>query len=95
MSDTSGLVIRKLVALPLDLVAAIDEFRFSHRLRTETETIRVLIRAGLGNGKSSAPTPTLAAVPEDQSPDLVAAVVADDDVLPQPLPPEAWGRKKR
>jgi metal-responsive CopG/Arc/MetJ family transcriptional regulator len=40
-------LIRKLVSLPHELLAAIDEYRFSNRIKTESETIRRLIELGL------------------------------------------------
>jgi metal-responsive CopG/Arc/MetJ family transcriptional regulator len=38
---------RKLVTLPHDLLRAVADFRFAHRINTESEALRVLIRAGL------------------------------------------------
>jgi metal-responsive CopG/Arc/MetJ family transcriptional regulator len=40
-------MVRKLVSLPHDLVTAIDDFRFKNRIKTESETIRQLLEAGL------------------------------------------------
>ena len=40
-------VVRKLVSLPRDLVAEIEDFRFEHRCKAESEAVRTLIRAGL------------------------------------------------
>jgi len=39
--------VQKLVAMPREMADAIADFRFEHRLRSEAEAIRRLIRAGL------------------------------------------------
>lgn len=38
---------RKIVSLPAALAEAIADFRFSERINTEAEAIRILIEAGL------------------------------------------------
>jgi metal-responsive CopG/Arc/MetJ family transcriptional regulator len=43
--------VRKLVSLPRELVAAIEEYRFTNRVKTESEAIRRLIEAGLTSQK--------------------------------------------
>ena len=40
-------LIRKLVSLPPDLLARIEDFRFENRVKTESEAIRILIERGL------------------------------------------------
>jgi hypothetical protein len=45
---------RKLVSLPNELLRAIEDFRFQHRIKTEAEAIRRLIEAGLNTGDNSA-----------------------------------------
>ena len=47
MSVNSIVLIRKLVSLPHTMVTAITDYRFQHRLKTESETIRHLITLGL------------------------------------------------
>ena len=39
--------IRKLVSLSPGMVAHIDDYRFKHRLKSQTEAIRELLRAAL------------------------------------------------
>ena len=38
---------RKIIALPIDMLKEVDDFRFGNRISTETEAIRLLIREGL------------------------------------------------
>jgi metal-responsive CopG/Arc/MetJ family transcriptional regulator len=38
---------RKLVSLPHELLAAIEDYRFENRIKTESEAIRQLIELGL------------------------------------------------
>lgn len=38
---------RKLVSLPRSLSEAVEDYRFSNRIKTESEAIRRLIEAGL------------------------------------------------
>jgi hypothetical protein len=40
-------MVRKLVSLPHALVAAIEDYRFANRIKTESEAIRQLIELGL------------------------------------------------
>jgi hypothetical protein len=47
MPENPETTVRKLVSLPRDLVREVEDFRFEHRIKTESETIRVLIRRGL------------------------------------------------
>jgi metal-responsive CopG/Arc/MetJ family transcriptional regulator len=47
MTVNPDTTVRKLVSLPRDLVRDVEDFRFSHRIKTESEAIRALIRAGL------------------------------------------------
>lgn len=54
MSVNSEITIRKLVSLPRDLVAQVEDFRFEQRIKAESEAIRVLLRAGL---EALKPTP--------------------------------------
>lgn len=46
---------RKLVAMPHELVKAIDDYRWEHRIKTEAEAIRRLIELGLQASKSPPP----------------------------------------
>lgn len=49
-------IARKLVSLPPDLLAAIDDFRFTKRLKSQTEAIRVLLREAVAaHAASNAP----------------------------------------
>jgi Fe2+ transport system protein FeoA len=45
-----ALMVRKLVSLPHALVAAIEDYRFTNRIKTESEAIRRLIDLGLTAG---------------------------------------------
>jgi metal-responsive CopG/Arc/MetJ family transcriptional regulator len=47
MTVNPDTTVRKLVSLPRNLVRDVEDFRFSHRIKTESEAIRALIRAGL------------------------------------------------
>jgi metal-responsive CopG/Arc/MetJ family transcriptional regulator len=47
MAVNSETTVRKLVSLPREMVGRIEEFRFSNRIKTESEAIRRLIEAGL------------------------------------------------
>ncbi len=44
---------RKLVSLPNELLAEIDDYRFSNRVKTESEAIRRLIELGLEKAKEA------------------------------------------
>ncbi len=64
MSKPKTMETRRLLSLPPELAAAIDEFRFSNRYRTESEALRTLIRRGLesfaetgGTGEGTNHTP--------------------------------------
>ncbi|WP_298222452.1 ribbon-helix-helix protein, CopG family [Acidocella sp.] len=46
-------LVRKLVSLPPDLLAAIDDYRFANRVKTESEAIRRLIEQGLEKAKET------------------------------------------
>ena len=46
---------RKIVSLPAELAQAIEDYRFTNRLKTEAEAIRQLIEAGLSAKKPAAP----------------------------------------
>jgi Arc/MetJ-type ribon-helix-helix transcriptional regulator len=46
---------RKLVSLPADMSRAIEDYRFTNRIGSESEAIRRLIEAGLGK-KAAAPS---------------------------------------
>jgi hypothetical protein len=46
MKDVSKTV-RKIFSLPESLSQQIDDFRFTKRLKTESEAIRMLVEAGL------------------------------------------------
>ncbi|MQX38602.1 ribbon-helix-helix domain-containing protein [Roseospira navarrensis] len=38
---------RKIISVPAEMAEAIDEYRFGHKFRTESEAIRRLIELGL------------------------------------------------
>jgi hypothetical protein len=42
-------MVRKLVSLPHALVAAIEDYRFKYRIKTESESIRRLLEIGLAS----------------------------------------------
>jgi hypothetical protein len=42
-------MVRKLVSLPHALVAAIEDYRFKYRIKTESESIRRLLELGLAS----------------------------------------------
>jgi hypothetical protein len=42
-------MVRKLVSLPHALVAAIEDYRFKNRIKTESESIRRLLEIGLAS----------------------------------------------
>jgi hypothetical protein len=46
---------RKIVSLPAELAQAIEDYRFTNRLKTEAEAIRQLIEAGLSVRTRSPP----------------------------------------
>ena len=51
-----SMVTRKIVSLPAALAQAIEDYRFSNRLKTEAEAIRRLIEVGLsGQGAPKSP----------------------------------------
>ena len=47
MAVNSETTVRKLVSMPRAMVQAIEDFRFTERIKTESETIRRLIELGL------------------------------------------------
>lgn len=47
MAKPQVMAVRKMVSIPPELAAAIDEFRFAHRFKTEADAIRQLLEAGL------------------------------------------------
>lgn len=47
MAVNTETTVRKLVSLPKPMVQAVEDFRFKHRIKTESEAIRRLIEAGL------------------------------------------------
>lgn len=55
MNSHHSSTVRKLIALPTMLAADISDFRFTHRIGTETEAMRQLLAAGL---KAAAESPT-------------------------------------
>lgn len=57
MTVNPATTVRKLVSLPRDLVREVEDFRFSHRINTESEAIRTLIRSGLDATAKDAPKP--------------------------------------
>ena len=48
-----GDVKRRMVSLPEELSERVDDYRFEHRIRTESEAIRRLIEAGLKGAKGA------------------------------------------
>lgn len=51
MAKPKIMVTRKIVSLPPDTAEAVDEYRFQHRVKTESEAIRRLIELGLEAAK--------------------------------------------
>lgn len=53
---------RKIISVPAEMAAAIDEYRFGNRIPTESEAIRRLIQLGLeaaaDRGSPDAPSDT-------------------------------------
>src|SRR5260221_14611410 len=47
---------RKMVTLPTELAQAIEDYRFTNRLKTEAEAIRRLIEAGLSKASTATPS---------------------------------------
>ena len=47
MAMNSDTTTRKVVTMPKEMAQAIDDFRFEHRIKTESEAMRKLIEAGL------------------------------------------------
>lgn len=45
--------VRKLISLPRELMARIEDYRFSQRVKSEAEAMRRLIEAGLEANKKS------------------------------------------
>jgi metal-responsive CopG/Arc/MetJ family transcriptional regulator len=43
--------VRKLVSLPREMLREIEDYRFAKRIKTESETMRLLLRAGLDANK--------------------------------------------
>mgnify|MGYP003365714551 FL=1 len=54
MARPSTAPVRKQVNLPAELAKAVEDYRFSNRLSTESEAIRRLIEAGLKAAKNPA-----------------------------------------
>jgi hypothetical protein len=51
------ITVRKIFSLPDTLWAKIEDYRFEHRVKTESEAIRMLVEAGLEAGApKTAPT---------------------------------------
>ena len=48
--------VKKLIAITPDIAKAIEDYRFSNRLKTEAEAIRRLIEAGLGKTSTAIPS---------------------------------------
>jgi Arc/MetJ-type ribon-helix-helix transcriptional regulator len=46
---------RKIVSLPPELEAAVDDYRFAKRFKTESDALRRLIELGLDAAKSAHP----------------------------------------
>jgi metal-responsive CopG/Arc/MetJ family transcriptional regulator len=55
MSDELSVMARKSVSLPSDLWKQVEDYRFAHRLKTESEAIRRLIELGLEAAKQQSP----------------------------------------
>jgi hypothetical protein len=59
MATTPSLTIRKLLSITPELAKAIADYRFQHRIATESEATRRLIEIGLeARAKSPPPTPS-------------------------------------
>src|ERR1051325_10997732 len=71
-----GNVRRMMVSLPEELAKAVDDYRFANRIKTDADTIRRLIEAGLSGqvaqkseaGSSSKPSSDQAAGPGASKP---------------------------
>jgi hypothetical protein len=50
---------RKMVSLPAELAARVEDYRFDHRLKTEADAIRRLIQLGLQASQSPIATSTI------------------------------------
>jgi len=57
MAINQETTVRKITAFPRELMAAVEEFRFANRIKTESEAIRRLIELGLEAAKRQAPSP--------------------------------------
>lgn len=55
MPDQPAPSTRILVSLPPDVLVAIDDFQFAHRIKSRSEAIRVLLRQGLNAEKAPKP----------------------------------------
>lgn len=56
MAKPKTMATRKLVSFPEPLAKAIEDFRYAHRIPSDSEAIRRLIELGLGKAPASAPS---------------------------------------
>jgi hypothetical protein len=52
---------RKIFSLPAELAEQVEDYRFAHRLKTEAEAIRRLVKLGLEASQAAEPPPGKAA----------------------------------
>jgi len=55
MAKPKTMASRKLVSFPAPLAQAIEDFRYTNRIPSDSEAIRQLVEVGLGKAKRAAP----------------------------------------
>ena len=58
MAKPKTMATRKLVSFPAPLAQAIEDFRYTNRIPSDSEAIRQLVEVGLGKAKRAAPAST-------------------------------------
>ena len=56
MAKPKTMATRKLVSFPAPLAQAIEDFRYTNRIPSDSEAIRQLVEVGLGKAKRAAPS---------------------------------------
>jgi hypothetical protein len=69
-------MVRKLISLPHALIAAVEDFRFKNRIKTESEAIRRLIEAGLTATDAVTSDQLVSYCRRQQRPDLADVIEA-------------------
>ena len=86
--------VKKLIAITPEVVKAIEDYRFARRIKTEAETLRRLIEAGLKATEKSSPTsasrPSGKIAHTDQ--DAVGGASANDKLSSAPRKPTPRAR---